>query len=176
MNCPAHYRSRLRLTTEALHASAEQVRRLRDFADRVRRTDQATAQDQALIGRVGEVRAAYREALDDDLNLPQGIGLVFELVREANTAMDEMRVGENGRRALLDLIDEVDRHLDVMGAEEPGLAEEVERLIAEREAARVARDFARADAIREQLRQSGIALEDSRGGVRWRRVVPEKAT
>ena len=172
----AHYRSRLRLTTEALHASAEQVRRLRDFADRVRRTDQATAQDQALIGRVGEVRAAYREALDDDLNLPQGIGLVFELVREANTAMDEMRVGENGRRALLDLIDEVDRHLDVIGAEEPGLAEEVERLIAEREAARVARDFARADAIREQLRQSGIALEDSRGGVRWRRVVPEKAT
>ncbi|TMD87218.1 MAG: cysteine--tRNA ligase [Chloroflexi bacterium] len=171
----AHYRSRLRLTTEALHASAEQVRRLRDFADRVRRTDQATAQDQALIARVGEVRAAYREALDDDLNLPQGIGLVFELVREANTAMDEMRMGENGRRALLDLIDEVDRHLDVMGAEEPGLAEEVERLIAEREAARVARDFARADVIREELRQRGIALEDSRGGVRWRRVVPEKA-
>jgi len=89
--------------------------------------------------------------------------------------MDDMRVGEHGRQALLDLIEEVDRHLDVMGGEEPGLAEEVERLIAEREAARKAKDFARADLIREELKRRGIALEDSRDGVRWKRVVAEKA-
>jgi cysteinyl-tRNA synthetase len=168
----AHYRQRLRLTTEALHGSAEQVRRLRDFADRVRRTPPAGSEDVDLVRRIGEVRAAYRDALDDDLNLPQGIGHVFELVREANAAMDNLRVGEHGRRALLELIEEVDRHLDVMGGEEPGLAAEVERLIAEREAARKAKDFIRADLIREELKQRGIALEDSRDGVRWRRVTP----
>ncbi len=166
----AHYRSRIRLTTEVLHASAEQVRRLREFADRVRRSAPSSADDEVMIRRIGEVRAAYREALDDDLNLPQGVGLFFELVREANTALDEMRVGEEGRNALLALIDEVDRHLDVMGGEEPGLAEEVERLIAERETARRSKDFASADRIRDELKQRGIALEDSRDGVRWRRV------
>jgi cysteinyl-tRNA synthetase len=168
----AHYRARIRLSTEALHAAAEQVRRLRDFADRVRRSEPAAKDEEALVGRIAEIRAAYQEALHDDLNLPQGIGLVFELVREANAALDINRVGVEGRRALLSLIEEVDTHLDVMGGEEPGLADEVERLIAEREAARQAKDFARADRIREELKQRGIALEDSRDGVRWRRVPP----
>ncbi len=123
-----------------------------------------------MLARIAEVRAGYREALDDDLNLPQGVGLVFELVREANAAMDAGRVGERSRDALLQLIEDFDAHLDVVRSEEPGLAQEVERLIAEREAARKGRDFARADQIREELREKGIALEDSREGVRWRRV------
>jgi cysteinyl-tRNA synthetase len=166
----AHYRARLRLSTEALHAAAEQVRRLREFADRVTRTVPGRTEDEDLLRRIGEVRAGYGAALDDDLNLPQGIGLVFELVREANGALDAERVGERGRQALLQLIDDVDAHLDVVRADEPGLAEEVERLIADREAARKTRDFGSADRIREELRQKGIALEDSKDGVRWRRV------
>jgi cysteinyl-tRNA synthetase len=108
--------------------------------------------------------------LDDDLNLPQGLGLVFDLVREANSALDAERMGPRNKTALLALLAEVDTHLDVLRAEEPGLAEEVERLIAEREAARKARDFARADEIREDLKRRGIALEDSKDGVRWRRI------
>lgn len=166
----AHYRSRVRLSPEALHSAEEQVRRLREFADRVRRTRPVDTDDAALTERVAEVRAGYREALDDDLNLPQGIGLVFDLVREANGALDADRVGEHSLTAMLALIDDVDAHLDVVSAEEPGLAEEVARLITEREEARKARDFSRADRIREGLRERGIALEDSKEGVRWRRV------
>jgi cysteinyl-tRNA synthetase len=166
----AHYRARIRLSADALRAAAEQVRRLRDFADRVRRSIPARGEDEALLKRIAEVRAGYRDALDDDLNLPQGVGLVFELLREANTALDDDRVGERGRAELLAVIDDVDAHLDVVRAEEPGLADEVERLIAEREAARAARDFGRADRIRQELRGRGIALEDSKEGVRWKRV------
>jgi len=109
--------------------------------------------------------------LDDDLNLPQGMGLVFDLVREANTALDAERMGPQNQAVLVALLDEVDAHLDVLHADEPGLAEEVERLIAEREDARKARDFARADQIREDLKRRGIALEDSKDGVRWRRLI-----
>jgi cysteinyl-tRNA synthetase len=67
---------------------------------------------------------------------------------------------------------EVDAHLDVLSVDEGDLAEEVEKLIAEREAARGARDFATADRIRDDLRGRGIALEDSKDGVRWKRVAP----
>jgi cysteinyl-tRNA synthetase len=166
----AHYRARLRLSTEALHSAAEQVRRLREFAERVRRFAPGEKDDPDFVRRIDEARTGYREALDDDLNLPQGIGLVFELVREANAALDGGRVGEQGRESLLRLIEEYDAHLDVVRSEEPGLAQEVERLIAEREAARKGRDFSRADQIRVELRDRGIALEDSKEGVRWRRV------
>jgi cysteinyl-tRNA synthetase len=166
----AHYRSRIRLSADALHGAAGQVRRLRDFADRIQRSTPAQADDAALLRRIGEVRSAYREALDDDLNLPQGVGLVFELLREANSGLDYGRVGERSRSELLALIGDVDAHLDVIRADEPGLADEVERLIADREAARAARDFGRADQIREELRERGIALEDSKEGVRWKRV------
>jgi cysteinyl-tRNA synthetase len=171
----AHYRSRVRLSPEALHAAAEQVRRLREFADRLNRTAPAGADDGELSQRTGDVRAGYREALDDDLNLPQGVGLVFDHLREANTALDAGRVGPLNKATLQALLDDVDAHLDVIRAEEPGLAAEVERLIAEREAARKSRDFARADRIREDLKARGIALEDSKDGVRWRRVAPTAA-
>jgi cysteinyl-tRNA synthetase len=166
----AHYRSRVRLSPEALHAAAEQVRRLREFAERVDRTRPADADDEGLAKKTVDVRAAYREALDDDLNLPQGVGLVFEHIREANAALDAGRVGPRNKASLQALIDDVDAHLGVVRADEPGLADEVERLIAEREAARKARDFALADKIRDDLRRRGIALEDSKDGVRWRRV------
>ena len=166
----AHYRSRVRLSAEALHAAAEQVRRLREFHERVQKTAPTPSDDPDLERKIEATRGAYREALDDDLNLPQGLGLVFDLVREANAALDGERVGERNRTSLLALVDEVDAHLDVIKAEEPGLAAEVERLIAQREQARRARDFARSDQIREDLRRRGIALEDSKDGVRWRRV------
>ncbi len=166
----AHYRSRLRLSTEALHSAAEQVRRLREFAERVHRSRPAAHDDAEFTQRIDAARVGYRQALDDDLNLPQGVGLVFDLIREANAALDATRVGEQSLAALEGLIGDVDAHLDVVHAEEPGLAEEIERLISEREDARTQRDFAKADRIREDLRQRGIALEDSKEGVRWRRV------
>src|ERR1700681_29055 len=166
----AHYRTRLRLSTEALHAATEQVRRLREFAERVRRSAPGEQDDSSFVKRIGEVRAGYRDALDDDLNLPQGGGLVFELFGERKPARVSGRVGEQGREELLRLVEDYDAHLDVVRSEEPGLAQEVERLIADREIARKGRDFSRADQIREELRDKGIALEDSKEGVRWHRV------
>jgi cysteinyl-tRNA synthetase len=172
----AHYRSKIRLSPEALHAAAEQVRRLREFSERVQSTSPGASDDAELQGKIDATRAGYREALDDDLNLPQGLGLVFDLIREANAALDAGRLGERNKATLGQLVGEIDAHLDVIAAEEPGLADEVERLIALREEARKAKDFARSDQIREDLRRRGIALEDSRDGVRWRRVAVTSST
>jgi cysteinyl-tRNA synthetase len=167
----AHYRSKLRLTDEGLHQAREQLRRLREFADRVRRLrPRAGVDDAGVYQEAVDARDAYGAALDDDLNLPRALGTVFDLVREANAALDQGRVGTAGRQALLELLEDVDHHLDVLRAPREELDAELERMIAERELARAARDFAAADRIRAQLRERGILLEDSREGVRWRRV------
>ncbi|HEY4865026.1 MAG TPA: cysteine--tRNA ligase [Candidatus Dormibacteraeota bacterium] len=167
----AHYRTPLRLSEEALHAAAEQLRRLKDLAERVRLLEPAPgADDAAFFQDVVDARESYRAALDDDLNLPAGLGRFFELLRTANAALDAGRVGTAGREALGELLAEVDAHLDVLGAEEPVLDVETRRLVEEREEARRTRDFAAADRIRELLRERGVVVEDTPAGARSRLV------
>jgi cysteinyl-tRNA synthetase len=167
----AHYRSPLRLSEEALHAASEQLRRLRDFAERVQLLQpEPGADDAAFFQDVADARESYRAALDDDLNLPAGLGSFFDLLRTANAALDAGRVGTAGRAALSELLAEVDAHLDVLSAAEPVLDTEARRLLEEREEARRARDFATADRIRDQLRERGVVVEDTPAGARSRLV------
>ncbi|MBO0706227.1 MAG: cysteine--tRNA ligase, partial [Candidatus Dormibacteraeota bacterium] len=126
----AHYRSKLRLSEDALHAAGEQVRRLRELQDRLRRLGSPPeADDAALVEQASRARVRYREALDDDLNLPQGLGQLFELVREANWALDAGRVGRHGRAELLGALADADAHLDVLTSGGDELDAEVEGLI-----------------------------------------------
>jgi cysteinyl-tRNA synthetase len=167
----AHYRSRLKLDEAVLHAASQQVRRLRDFHERLLGSERGDG-GEWLLQEARDARLHYRAALDDDLNLPQGVGYVFDILREANAAMDAGRLGTDARAELLGLLADADAHLDVLTGGEPVLDSEIEGLIAERESARAAHDFARADAIRARLLERGIQLEDTATGVRWKRVMP----
>jgi cysteinyl-tRNA synthetase len=165
----SHYRSPLTLSDEALQGAREQLRRLRDFAARVRGLEAvAEGNDAVFYQEVLDAREAFQAALDDDLNLPAGLGHLFELVRQANAALDAGQVGSGGRQALLELLAGVDRYLDVMERQDAVVDAEVERLLQEREAARGARDFSRADRIREELRERGVEIEDTPSGPRSR--------
>ncbi len=167
----AHYRTRLNLTEQGLHDAAENVRRLRDLRARLQETPVADLDDTRLIQVVRDGARGYQEALDDDLNLARGMGRLMDLVREANAALDAGGVGRTGREAIVAALTAADAHLDVLGAEPDRLDEALERRIAQREDARGRGDFEAADRIREELRAQGILLEDTAGGVRWRRVV-----
>jgi cysteinyl-tRNA synthetase len=167
----AHYRTRLNLTEQGLHDAVENVRRLRDLRGRLEETPAGDLDDARLVEVVQDGARGYRDALDDDLNLARGLGRLMEVVREANAALDAGAVGRAGREAIVAALTEADAHLDVLAAEPDHLDQAIERQIAKREDARRRADFGTADRIRDDLRAQGILLEDTPGGVRWRRVV-----
>jgi cysteinyl-tRNA synthetase len=181
------YRRQLNFTFDGLRQAASSVERLRNFARRLAEekfppTDGGDGRAMAKLAK----RAAdeFDAGLADDLNTARALAAVFELVREANTAMDrgEFRredaapvqaVLEKSERVFLLIEDDDAARLADLGmgtvAGGPDDAE-IEALIVRRQAARKRRDFAEGDRIRQQLAENGILLEDTRDGtVRWKR-------
>ena len=112
----------------------------------------------------------FDDAMDDDFNTSDAISVVFELVRLANS-----NVNEDGTKAFVQsLLDELLELGDILGlvfeTKEEILDEEIEKLIEERQVARKERNFQRADEIRAELLEKGIVLEDTREGVKWKRA------
>jgi len=162
-----HYRRQMNLTLEVLDAAAAAVTRLTDFYHRVSEYEGAGGKD--LAEEVGEAEGAFASSLEQDLGIAEALAAVFDLVTAANRAMDRGELSATGRAKLLAALDSFDRVLDVFHATPVALDEEIEKLIAEREEARRAKDYARADALREKLSALGITLEDTPEGVRWKR-------
>ena len=112
----------------------------------------------------------FEAAMDDDFNTADGISAVFELVKYANTNTNEASSQELAQK----LLGRMKQLCDILGVileeKEEILDDEIEGLIAERQAARKAKDFARADEIRDTLQAQGILLEDTREGVKWKRI------
>ena len=128
-----------------------------------------------MAARLARRARSFRALIANDLNVPGALGVMFDLVREMNAAMDgARRRGRRGRRSR-GRFDEFDRILGVLAlrraedATPPVPVDEIERLIEERRDARHARQFARADEIRRDLEARGIVLEDSAAGTRWKR-------
>ena len=113
--------------------------------------------------------------MQDDLNTPGALGVVFELVRDVNAAIDAGAFGADDASVVREAFDWFDQLLGVIQlrrreeAAPPVPVDEIERLIEERRAARSRRDFTKADEIRHDLDARGIILEDSAGGTRWKR-------
>jgi cysteinyl-tRNA synthetase len=169
-----HYRKQLTFNWEVLDQAEQALTRLSDFLARLDRVSGDTVHP-TLTERLERARSEFKAEMTNDLNVPKALGLVFDLVREMNAAMDEGRVGADDAKAIAATFAYVDRALGVLALrraedEQPPIpVEEIEGLIEGRRAARKARQFARADEIRKHLEERGVLLEDSVTGTRWKR-------
>jgi cysteinyl-tRNA synthetase len=170
-----HYRKQLNLSGLALEQSIEAVRRVGDFAARLAAARGGTPE---LGVAAAEAREAARAAFFDDLNAPEAMGALFTFIRRANAELDR---GGNDAAALAaaretfamidGVLDIVPEQADASATVEVGgarvaLAAWVEERLAERKAARAARDFARADELRAQIERGGWEVRDDPGGYR----------
>ena len=166
------YRKKLNFTFDGLKAAQTSIERLRNYQLRLETAQFGPGLNAALEQRSAQAAQTFDDSLDDDLNTAEALAAVFEFVRDTNSAMDagEFLAGNvAGARQLLAKFDAI---FDVLQAKQEagGITDaEVEQLVAERTAAKKARNFKRSDEIRNQLAELGVILEDTKDGVRWKR-------
>jgi cysteinyl-tRNA synthetase len=169
-----HYRKQLKFSWGAMGQAEESLKRLADFLARLEHAPSRDANPE-IHGRLAEAAQAFHDHIAADLNTAAALGVVFDLVRLLNTALDAGELGSGDATAVREVFDRFDRVLGVLALrrqeeEQPPVPlEEIERLIELRQAARRARNFAEADRIRAELDRRGIILEDTGTMTRWKR-------
>jgi len=166
------YRKALNFTMDGLKAAAIAIDRLRNFKLRLETDRHAEGSSEQLLDRATQASAAFTAGLNDDLNTAEALAAVFEFVRDANSAMDSGGFLAGNAPAALAFLDQFDAIFDVLTptVKTSELSDDqIEARIAERAAAKKARDFALSDQIRDRLLEQGIILEDTKSGVRWKR-------
>jgi cysteinyl-tRNA synthetase len=178
------YRRQLNFTFDGLQQATSSVERLRNFAARLKNEKFPGGNQLGMSARIAKAADDFDAGLSDDLNTAQALAAVFDFVREANTAMDKGEFRQGDVVAAVEFLGSFDKVFAVMedndseklkaigfGGDDGGLSDaEIEKMVAERQAARARRDFAASDRIRKELLDRGIILEDTKDGkVRWKR-------
>ena len=172
----AHYRSPLNFSADLMEASKNGLERILTGMEKLREAEAKvsggtmTAEELENQKKAMELVAKYEAAMDDDFNTADAISAIFELIKLSNSTVS----GASTKEYVSWMKNEIQRLCDVMGIITEKKAEvldsEVEDLIAQRQAARKAKNFALADEIRGKLLDMGIVLEDTREGVKWKRA------
>ena len=172
----AHYRSPLNFSAELMEASKNGLERILNAIDNLKHliasvaAEEMSAEEKEAFSKTDAYVEEFEKAMDDDFNTADAIAAIFELVKYANTTA----TAESSKEYLRGLLDRIVKLGDVLGLildkKEELLDADIEKLIEERQAARKAKDFARADAIRDELLEKGIILKDTREGVQWKKA------
>ncbi len=166
----AHYRKQLNFTFDSLTNAEKAINRVESFYNAVNQTANRGKHSPELSGLIQKYRAQFSGAMDDDLNISGGLAALFEFIREVNVNYPDSQVPQENKSEILDFLEELNTVIACFGFRKELADEEILKLIDERNRARKERDFARADRIRDQLKEKGIILEDTRDGSRFKRL------
>lgn len=162
-----HYRQPMNFTLDNLRGAETGVQRLLDFMDNLRSANGSGA---AIDGLLQQAREGFEQSLDNDLNISGALGAIFQMVRDVNRLIADGLLSPAEATATRDLMQRFDGVLGVLDPEERNGDTEVDGLLAQRQEAREKRDFARADALRDAIRERGYVIEDTPSGPRLKRM------
>ena len=165
-----HYRKQLNFTNDGLHQAQASIQRLEDFALRVKEKAKPEEPSAAFSVEANAARERFVEAMDNDLNTSAALAAIFDFVRSTYQRDAQNALSAGDFRIASEFIQEVEGVLNVLRPQPELLDEEIAAQIEGRQAARRRKDFAEADRIRQWLSSKGIQLEDTREGVRWKRI------
>lgn len=165
------YRKQLNFTLENLRAVENRIKRLHDFQRRLYEAKTIEVTDMALADAIASTRRDFEAALDNDLNSSAAMAVVSDFETTLNRALAENTLPADCKQKAIEVLRAFDSVLGIFGEVcEEVLDEQVQQLIDERTAAKAVKNYARADEIRKYLSERGIILEDTKTGVRWRRI------
>ena len=165
----ANYRVQLNFTEEAVKAAENAVQRLDDFMAKLKEIKN-NYKNNDIDKLIQKTKKHFEDAMDDDLSISIALSHIFEFIKEINVLMMHDKIGKNNAKKIINFMQDIDKVLGILKEKEEKLSPELKKLIEEREKARKEKDYAKADRIREELKQKGVILEDTKGGVRWKKV------
>lgn len=166
-----HYRKMLNFTFDNLEQARASRQRILDFVYELEHRTFAPGSQPEISELTEKVLDDFRKALADDLNISAALAAVFEFIREINSRLARELIKQADCSRILKTMQELDRVLAILPErKEETLPPEILAKIEQRQKARQEKNFALADAIREELRQLGLVLEDTKEGVRWKRI------
>ncbi|HEY2940959.1 MAG TPA: cysteine--tRNA ligase [Vicinamibacteria bacterium] len=165
----AHYRKPLNFTWDALHQAATSIDKVHGFVRRLDEVERDGPAPPPVEEAVGKAREAFDRALDEDLNTPEALAAVHELVNDGNRLLADGGLTREGAQALRAQIESMDSVFAVLMPGEDRLSAEEQALFDARQEARRKREFQKADEHRKKLEEMGVILEDTPKGTRWRR-------
>jgi len=165
----AQYRKPLNFTWDGLHQAATSIDKVHGFVRRLDEVDRDGPAPPAVEGAVRKAREAFDRALDEDLNTPEALAAVHELVNEGNRLLAEGALTREGAARLRGQLESMDSVFAVLLPGEDRLSPEEQAVFDARQEARRKREFQKADEYRKKLEEMGVILEDTPKGTRWRR-------
>ena len=169
-----HYRQKLNFTFESLKAAENSIKRLDEFMVKLKNV-KGEKNNKEIYVLIEKAKSDFEDAMDDDLNVSIALSVIFDFMKKINTLIMNEQISKKNAEKAIALMHDFDSVFGILKKEEKKeISKEIEHLIEKREEARKNNNYALADKIRDELKQKGIILKDTKDGVRWEKVSTSK--